>query len=199
MRCQVFYRRVKELLETEDIDALEHFCKKEAKETLFRIRRYVEFWERHMQDLPIGSISERALRPIIEGEDPDVAAQVVEKILPLTRAKGKKKLRVTSETVKKVLAQVKGEVYLTTTERKQIGCETHLKQTEVACDEFLAWDAAARAEILTDLRRIFDLLGTWSARSGPNLRAKIDPVREQVNALRNELLLFLPEEAEVSE
>jgi len=199
MRCQVFYRRVKELLETEDIDALEHFCRKEAKETLFRIRKYVEFWERHMQDVPIGLISERALRPIIEGEDPDVAAQVVEKILPLAQAKGKKRPRVTSETVRKMLAQVKGEVYLTTTERKEIGSETRLKQTEAACDEFHELDPPEQKALLEDLRRVVDLLGSWGARVGPALRTKIDPVRAQVNALRNELLLFLPEEVEVSD
>lgn len=198
MRCEVFYRRVKELLETENIEALEHFCQKEAKQTLFRIRKYVEFWECHMQDLPIGSISERALRPIIEGEDPDVAAQVIAKIMPLAQAKGKKKPRITSETVKKMLAKVKGEVYLTTTERKEIGSETHLKQTEAACDEFLALESPDQNALLDDLRRVVDLLGSWGARSGSALRAKIDLVREQVNALRNELLLFLPEEMEAS-
>jgi len=196
VRCEVFYRRVKELLETEDIDALEHFCKKEAKETLFRIRKYVEFWERHLKGLPIGSISERSLRPIIEGEDPDVAARVVDKIIPLAQAKGKKKPRITSETVKKMLAEVKGEVYLTTMERKEVGSETRLKQTEAACDEFLELEAADQKALLNDLRRVVDLLGSWGARVGPALRSKIDPVREQVNALRNELLLFLPEEVE---
>jgi len=193
MRCEAFYSRAKEFLKTEDFEGLEDFCKKEAKETVFRIRKYIEFHDTYMPSVPIGTVSERALRPVIETGDPDVAAKVVEKIKPLlTPKKGKKKPKVTSETVKKVLAEVQGKPYLTPTERKEIGSDTRLRQTEAACDEFLSMDPSEQQSLLKDLRAIVDLLGTWIARAGPNLRAKISPVRDQVDALRNELILFLP-------
>lgn len=199
MRCEAFYRRVKELLETEDLSALEHFCKKEATQTIGRIRRYIEFWDDYMKDVPIGTVSEGALRPVIEAGDPDIATKVAEKIKPLLEKKGKKKPEVTSETVKKALAEVRGEPYLTPTERKQMGSNARLDQTEKACDEFLALEQVDRAAFLNDLKRIVDLLGTWGARLGPSCGAKIDEVREQVDTLRNEFILFLPDKNEGSD
>ena len=199
MRCEAFYRRAKEFLEKEDIQGLEDFCKKEAKETVLRIRKYIGFWDDYMGSIPIGSVSERALRPIIEEGDPDIAVKVVEKIKPLTEKKGKKKPKVTSETVKKALAEVKGEAYLTPAERKQIGSNARLDRTEKACDEFLVLEQVDRAAFLNDLKRVVDLLGTWGARLGPSCGAKIDEVREQVDTLRNEFILFLPDKNEGSD
>jgi len=198
MRCELFYQRAKEFLEKEDFQGLEDFCKKEALQTIGRIKRYIQFWDNYLKDVPMGTISERALRPVIEEGDPDVAVKVAEKVktLIVIAEKKKRKPKITGEIVKKTLAEVKGEVYLTPTEKKQLGGEENLKKTEAACDEFLSMDPGEQQSLLKDLRAIVDLLGTWGARAGPNLRAKISPVRDQVNALRNELILFLPGETE---
>lgn len=196
-RCEAFYKRCKQFLDAEDYEGLEAFCQKEAEETIFRVKKYIQFIDTHMPDIPYGLISETALRPLIQEGDLDVAVKVVEKIKPMLvvkKKRGKKKPRVTSDVVKKALAEVKGEVYLTPTERKEVGSETRLKQTEAACDEFLTMDSDEREGLLNDLRRVVDLLGSWGARAGPNMRAKIEPVRAQVDALRNEFLLFLPED-----
>jgi len=198
LRCELFYKRCKEFLSSQDIRGLEDYCKKEARETVFRIVKYIEFWDDYLCDIPIGTISEGALRPVIEEGDPDVAVKVAEKVktLIVVAEKKKRKPKITGEVVKKVLAEVKGEVYLTPAEKKQLGGEAHLKKTEAACDEFLSMDLGEQQTLLKDLRAIVDLLGTWGARTGPNLRAKIEPVKDQVNTLRNELILFLPEETE---
>lgn len=195
-RCELFYNRCKEFLATEDYQGLEDFCKKEAKETIFRIKKYIDFCNSYMPEVAIGTVSEGALRPVIEAGDPDIAVEVVKKIKPLLEKKGKKKPKVTSETVKKALAEVKGEPYLTPTERKQMGSNARLDRTEKACDEFLALEQVDRAAFLNDLKRVVDLLGTWGARLGPSCGTKIDEVREQVDALRNEFLLFLPDKNE---
>jgi len=194
-RCEAFYRRVKEFLDAEDFEGLEAYCKKQARQTLYRIRRYVEFCEEHR--LPIGntSLSECALRPLIEDprRDPDTTLKVVEELKPmLLKPKGKQP-RITSETVRKLLSNVRGEPYFTSVERKQLGGEAHLKETEAACNGFLNMDLSERTCLLNDLRRIVDLLGTWGARvDNQALSDKIDHVRKQVDELRSELLLFLP-------
>jgi len=197
-RCQKFYEKCDDFIEARDFEGLEEFCKKEAIQTIGRIKRYIKFWKGYLADVPMGTISERALRPVIQEGDPDVAVKVVEKVktMIVLAEKKRKKPQVTGEVVKKALAEVKGEVYLTPTERKQLGGETRLKQTEAACEEFLSMDPGEQQSLLKDLRAVVDLLGTWGARAGPNLRTKISPVRDQVNALRNELILFLPGEAE---
>jgi len=193
-RCAVFYRKFKELLESENLEALEDLCKNEASK-LFRVKKYVQFCDGYMPDVSYGAVPETALRPLIQEGDPDIVVKVVERLKPLlVPEKRRKKPRVTSEVVKKTLAEVKGELYLTPTERKEIGSETRLKQIEAACDEFLAFETSERDAFLNDLKRIVDLLGTWRARLGPSCRAKIDEVREQVETLRNEFLLFLPQE-----
>jgi len=71
-RCEAFYRRVKEFLDAEDFEGLEKFCQKEAKSTLFRIIKYVEFSRDYLAPLPIGNVSECALRPLIQEGDPDI-------------------------------------------------------------------------------------------------------------------------------
>jgi len=186
-RCQAFYQAVKSALENHDLSRLEKLCKAEATK-LFRVKKYIQFCDSY--GLEYGLVSEKALQPVISLGDPDIAVKLLEELKPMLKSK---KSEVTSETVKKVLAGLEGQVYLTTAERKEIGSETHLKQVEACCNEFLAMDVGERAALLRDLRRVDDLLRSWCARvDGSNLRDKIDDARKEIDSLRNELLMFLP-------
>jgi len=196
VRCERFYLRVKEFLDHEDLEGLEDYCKKQARQTLFRIRKYVEFCEEYM--LPIGNpnLSECALRPLLEDprRDPDTTHKVVEELRPmLLKPQGKKPPRITSETVRKIMSNVRGEPYLTSAERRQLGGEENLKKTESACNGFLNMVPSERTCLLNDLRGIIDTLGHWGAQADePALRDKIDHARKELDGLRNELLMFLP-------
>lgn len=60
-RCQRFYTKIKELLESGDEQALADFCSKHSS-TIFRIEKYIDFCEQH--SLPMGKVSERAIRQL---------------------------------------------------------------------------------------------------------------------------------------
>ena len=60
-RCQRFYTKMKQLLESGDEQALTDFCNKHSS-TIFRIEKYIEFCEAH--SLPMGKVSEKAIRQL---------------------------------------------------------------------------------------------------------------------------------------
>jgi len=60
-RCQIFYTKMKQLLESGDEQALTDFCSKHSS-TIFRIEKYMAFCEQH--SLPMGKVSERAIRQL---------------------------------------------------------------------------------------------------------------------------------------
>jgi len=75
-RCERFYTKMKQLLESGDQQALTDFCSKHSS-TIFRIEKYIEFCEHH--SLPMGKVSERAVRQI-EPLPKTVQRAVVKKI-----------------------------------------------------------------------------------------------------------------------
>ena len=60
-RCQRFYTKMKQLLESGDDQALTDFCEKHSS-TIFRIEKYIEFCDEH--SLPMGKVSEKAIRQL---------------------------------------------------------------------------------------------------------------------------------------
>ncbi len=60
-RCERFYTKMKQLLESGDDQALTDFCEKHSS-TIFRIEKYIEFCDKH--SLPMGKVSEKAIRQL---------------------------------------------------------------------------------------------------------------------------------------
>jgi len=101
-RCEAFYNKCKTLLESEDLEALEDFCKKDARETIWRIKKYIEFCEKFT--LPFGNVAESALRPLMAEPELEVQEKAVSIIKERLASQ-----KIMENDVISIISEVKGK------------------------------------------------------------------------------------------
>jgi glutamyl/glutaminyl-tRNA synthetase len=102
-RCEKFYVRMRDLLETGDKKELNEFCNKNY-DTLHYIEKHIEFMDNYFPNRRTSDISEFATRPLRK-EPENIQKAVVKKI----EKQLKKKEKPTAKQVKQWIREEKGE------------------------------------------------------------------------------------------
>lgn len=102
-RCEKFYVKMKDLLETGNKKEMNEFCNKNY-DTLHYIEKHMEFMEKHFRNRRMSDLSEFATRPLRK-EPENIQRAVVKKI----RKRLKKGERPTAQEVRQWIREEKGE------------------------------------------------------------------------------------------
>ena len=103
VKCEEFYENFRQLQEM--AKEIKGYCQVDARESIWRFKKYNEFCEKHL--LPIGNIPESALRPLIKERNADIAPIVVEQVKTRMKSDNPQFARITNKVIRTYIADIR--------------------------------------------------------------------------------------------